>query len=535
MRLLFVTLGVLALTVAGATAAPRASHAAKPAAQATFVLTGHGWGHGVGMSQCGAMGFAKQGWSATRIVKNYYRNTQLQNAAAGRVRVLLADKRPSVRISSKSAFKVKDADGETYPLTAPVELKSSLKVKVDADKPARALPGPLTFLPGRSALVLDKPYRGQLVIKAAAGGLRVVNSVGVEQYLYGVVPLEIGYAGPAEALKAQAIAARTYVISSRGSGDFDVYPDTRSQVYGGAAAEKSATNEAVDTTAGQVLTYKGKPIRAYYSASSGGRTAAVQDAWPDSKPIPYLVSVDDPYDDVCSVHSWGPYVYSSRGLARKLGLGARLLDARTVVNPSKRVTTLEAQTAAGVSSLTGAAVRKRMGLRSTWFRIGVLSLGRPAGTPAFGSAVTLTGVARGVGPARLDQRAPGAQWSTVARVKPAGDGTFSVRVKVKRTADYRVRAAKVASAVVRVPVAMGIRLEANDLGELVGRVRPAVAEARVDVQRQSSGGWRTVESLRTDGGGEFVVTPSGAGSYRARVAARAGFTAGVSSTVQIEA
>ena len=71
------------------------------------------------------------------------------------------------------------------------------------------MPGPLTFIPGKATLVLERPYRGQLVVKATGGALRAVNSVPVEMYLYGVVPLEIGSDGPVEALKAQAVAARS--------------------------------------------------------------------------------------------------------------------------------------------------------------------------------------------------------------------------------------------------------------------------------------------------------------------------------------
>ena len=534
MRLLLAMLAVLAVSVAGATAAPLAPRAAKLSTGAKFVLTGRGWGHGVGMSQCGAIGSAKRGWNATRIVRNYYRGTQLVDAPVARVRVLLADGRRSVRISSRTAFKVKDGNGETHPVSSPVDLTTALKVRVEAGKPARALPAPLTFQPGRSMLVLDKAYRGQLVVKAVGGGLRVVNSVPLEQYIYGVVPLEIGYTGPAEALKAQAIAARSYALATRRSGDFDLYADTRSQVYGGLAAEKRQTNAAVDATAGRVLAYKGKVIAAYYSASSGGRTAAVQDAWPTSRPIPYLVSVADPYDNVCSEHRWGPLVYSSAGLARKLGLGGRVVDARAVVNPSQRVATLQVRTASGRSSFTGAAVRSRMGLRSTWFRIGVLSLSRAAGNAVFGTPFELSGVARGMGPTRLQQRVPGRPWSTGVQVTPRPDGTFTIRVQPKRTLDYRLRAGRVTSGSLRVTVASAVRLEASTLGELVGAVRPAAADARVDVQRQS-GRWTTVESVRTDAAGVFVSVPASAGSYRARIAARPGLAAGVSPTVRVDA
>jgi stage II sporulation protein D len=382
-------------------------------------------------------------------------------------------------------------------------------------------------------LVLDRPYRGQLVVKVVSGRLRAINSLPLEQYLYGVVPIEIGSSGPAEALKAQAVAARSYALATRKSGDFDLYPDVRSQSYGGVDVEHPETNAAVDATAGRVLTYKGKVITAYYFASSGGRTASVQDVWGGS-PVPYLVSVKDPYDGVCSEHSWGPYVFSGTGLARKLGVSGRIGDVRTAVNPSKRVTTLQVKVGTRRVSIAGTTVRETMGLRSTWFRIGVLSLTRPTTAAVFGAGIDLSGVARGLGPADLQQRIPGKRWSRGVAVQPAADGTFTVRVKPKRVLDYRVAAAKAASAAVRVAVAQRVRLESGAPGELVGSVRPVFSNARVDVQRQGTSRWTTVASTRTDTSGDFVATLTLApGAFRARIGARTGFAAGVSPTLQV--
>ena len=531
----FALLSFAALLSAGASA--RGPKAASPSSGgATFVVTGHGWGHGVGFSQCGALGYGKHGWSFTRILRHYYQGTQISTAPETRIRVLVADGRTSLQLSSKTAFKVRDATGKTYPLAAgTLTLTTALKVKVDPDKPARTLPGPLTFVPGSALLTLDKPYRGQLVVRVTGGKLRAVNSLPLEQYLDAVVPIEIGSSGPAEALKAQAVAARSYALATRRtSGDFDLYPDVRSQSYGGATVERPATNAAVNSTAGDVITYKGKVITAYYFASSGGRTASVQDVW-GGNPVPYLVSVDDPYDDVCSQHSWGPYVYSSATLARKLRLAGGVLDARTVVNGSKRVSTLQVRTATRKVALTGAAVRQTMGLRSTWFRVGVLSLTPPAKPAVYGTGIDLSGVARGVGPAQLEQRLPGKQWAQAAGLDAAADGTFLARVKPKRTTDYRVVGAKAASAAVRVTVAPRVRLEVA-AGGLAGTVRPALAGVRVDVQRQSGTRWTTVASVRTSTAGGFSAAfDAAAGTYRARVAAHEGLAAGVSPPLQVTA
>jgi stage II sporulation protein D len=538
-RLLLTLLVVPFFAVAGAAASPSAEQATEASPGTTFVVTGHGWGHGVGFSQCGALGYGKHGWNYSQILRHYYKGTQISTTPEIRVRVLIADGRQSLRISSKNAFRVKDGNGKAYPLAAgSVDLRTALKVKVEAGKPARALAGPLTFLPGRSMLTVDsKPYRGQFVIKVTGGRLRAVNSVPLEQYVYGVVPIEIGSSGPAEALKAQAVAARTYALATkRSGGDFDLYPDIRSQSYGGASVEHPETNAAVDATAGKIVTYKGKPITAYYFASSGGRTASIQDIWLGSQPVPYLVSVSDPYDNVCPEHSWGPYVFSGTALARKLGVAGRVVDARTVVNPSKRVKTMQLQLSGRKVAISGPTVRQVMDLRSTWFRVGVLSLSRPSTPAAYGLGVNLIGIARAVGPAVVQQRIPGKSWTRVAAVRPAADGSFSIRVKPKRLLEYRVAAGKAASGAVRVTVAPRVLLETGGPGELVGSLRPAFANARIEIERQGGNRWTAAGTARTDASGRFdAALDLATGTYRARIAPRSGFAAGVSDTVRLTA
>src|SRR6202161_3441598 len=107
-----------------------------------------------------------------------------------------------------------------------------------------------------------------------------------------------------QAYEAQAVAARSYALATLKPGQpFDLYADNRSQMYGGVAAETPATNDAVAVTAGQVLTYDGQIIVAYYDSNSGGRTAPVQDVFPGDAPEPYLVSVSDPYASLAPDHT----------------------------------------------------------------------------------------------------------------------------------------------------------------------------------------------------------------------------------------
>ena len=204
--------------------------------------------------------------------------------------------------------------------------------------------------------------------------VRVVNSVVLEQYLYGVVPSEMPDTWPAEALESQAIVARTYALTHlQGGGDFDVYPDTRSQVYGGIAAESAAGREAVNGTAGQVVLFKGELAQTFFFSSSGGRTANVQDVW-GSKPTPYLVSVPDPYDTLSPYHNWGPLKLSALQLGKRLGSRGTLLDVRTSAGADGRVRSLTLVGSKGNRTISGSSARAALGLRSTWFTIGTLSL-----------------------------------------------------------------------------------------------------------------------------------------------------------------
>ena len=420
-RALALTVGVFCgflaagLAFAGSTA--RKPREARPAApkpgEPVFVITGRGWGHGVGMSQWGANGFARRGTSYDRILTHYYRGTSIERAPVTKVRVLLAAGKKSLVIASKAPFRVRDANGKVRRLPAGKQvLGAALKVKSKGVKRRVALDWPVVFLPGEEPLQLDKRYRGAIQIDFDKARLRAINIVGLEQYLYGVVPSEVPDDWPAEVLKAQAVAARSYALATRKTGGaFDLFSDVRSQVYRGIDEEVESTNQAVDETAGQVLMYRGRVATTYFHSTSGGRTAAVPDVWPGSDPVPYLVSVDDPYDSISPHHIWGPIVLSSSRLQRALKVPGRLTDVRTTVNASSRVSTVTGIGSLGQTSLRGGDVRRVLDLRSTWFRVGVLSLNPPAKPLAYGTPGKLTGTARGVGKTVLERwPAPSTGW-----------------------------------------------------------------------------------------------------------------------------
>jgi stage II sporulation protein D len=152
---------------------------------------------------------------------------------------------------------------------------------------------PLTFASSDEAAAPvrfnDRPFRGKIEVFAnTRGALTVVNVIGLEDYIRGVVPNELSY--PAiEALKAQAIAARTYALKNRGQFAFDGYdllPTTRSQVYRGLSSETPLTSRAVEETRGMIATYNGEPINALYTSTCGGRTEDAENIFND--PVPYL-------------------------------------------------------------------------------------------------------------------------------------------------------------------------------------------------------------------------------------------------------
>jgi stage II sporulation protein D len=535
-RVLLLTVTAAVALSASAWTAPALARSAKKGS-ATFVVTGRGFGHGVGMGAYGMYGYAKHGWRYQKILGHYYKHTSIGKMSIPQVRVLLVDGVSQLTVSSSAGFRVRDANDVSYKLAkGAYTFGPKLKIKVDPAKPAKALPGPIMFSPGHAPLTLYKPYRGSLQVSSKSGRLRAINYVRLNDYVQGVVPEEISSDWPTEALKAQAVASRTYAVAVHKSGAYDVYADTRSQVYGGVDAETFATNAAVDATARQVVEYHGHAIVAYFSASSGGRTAAIQDAWPGTKPVPYLRSVKDPWDILSPYHHWGPIPYTAGSFGKQLGLSGPVLDAKIKRNPSMRVTALKVTTRSGKRSFPGDDVRSLLGLRSTWFSVGVLELDLPAHPLRYQMRSRLTGVDRKVKGVWLQGRKNGV-WKKLSKVKPDSTGRFVVHVRAKATRRYRLSNGKVSTAPVRIQVAPAVHLDpATSLSYLAGRVRPTLTGEDVFVQRKENGVWTQVAGTTVASDGtfkaRFTVTP---GLYRAKTAAGGGFAAGTSPTLKVVA
>ncbi|MEN9207513.1 MAG: SpoIID/LytB domain-containing protein [Gloeomargarita sp. GMQP_bins_120] len=222
---------------------------------------------------------------------------------------------------------------------------------------------------GGFVYISDDWYRGRLRLVARADGLLAVNHVPLEEYLYSVVGSEMYPDWPLEALKAQAVAARSFVLYRMrrpADPDFDVGRTVTWQAYKGYSRESDRTREAVLATAGQVLTYRGQIIEAVYHAASGGHTENVEDIW--SSPRPYLRGVPD-FDQESPVYSWQK-TFTPAELSRLIpGVGQVTGFTTERTTPRGRVLQVRVTGTQGSRVFTGAELRQLLDLRSTLFTV----------------------------------------------------------------------------------------------------------------------------------------------------------------------
>jgi stage II sporulation protein D len=355
-------------------AAAGLASAAVPA-RADVQVHGAGWGHGVGLSQYGAYGYALlEGRDHAWILGHYYPGTALARRAGGRIRVLLESaRRPALcgttALRAAGGRRVRLSGAHAYRFTALGAGRLTVRDLTSGRRRARVA-APVTVSGGSSwCLRGGGTYRGSARLVRAGRRILVVNRVALERYLLGVVPSEMPASWPAEALEAQADVARSYALRALRPGEpFDVYDDTRSQAYGGVGSEAPASTAAVRATSGEVVTYAGAVAQTFFFSTSGGRTAANEEVW-GGAPIPYLRSVDDPHDDLSPYHSWS-VTFTDRELRRRLAGVARgrwtglRVASRT---PSGRAATVEVTGRRGSAVVAASQIQALLGLRSTWF------------------------------------------------------------------------------------------------------------------------------------------------------------------------
>ncbi|HWC49488.1 MAG TPA: SpoIID/LytB domain-containing protein [Solirubrobacterales bacterium] len=339
-------------------------------ASVSWIVHGRGFGHGVGMSAYGAYGYAEHGKNYRFILGHYYTGTRLGTVQGAHVvRVLLGIEGGDVGFSgATSACGLRLNPSRSYEAHRDgnsVKLRSSGgKRLADCGRKLRAAG------PGKVSVAGYGTYRGALEAvptESQAGSLNVVNALALEQYVKGVMPNEVPPSWPAEELKAQAVAVRSIALTGDvGGNGFDLYSDTRSQVYKGLESEYASTNAAVAATRGQVVMYGGKIAQTLYSACSGGHTESAVNVF--GSPVPYLVGVPDPYDSACPLHEWtlkfsGPEI--SAKLASYLqGRLKKIVITKTGVSP--RIIEAKLYGTGGVSTVTGTDLEVALGGYDTW-------------------------------------------------------------------------------------------------------------------------------------------------------------------------
>lgn len=290
--------------------------------------------------------------------------------AALDLRVAVEQNVSAVQVGSATNALLKDSSGQVL---AEVQGGTALVANAEGGSVAisRWRSGGIWIEPQGDGLVWigDRWYRGKVYIVPTAGGLTAVNYVDLEEYLYSVLGGEMPTNWPLEALKAQAVAARSYALYQRQTGAntvFDVGDTTRWQVYGGVKEETNTTVAAVQSTRGQVLTYSGQIINAVYHSSSGGHTENVEDVWLTA--LPYLRAVPD-FDQAAPVFQWTKNFSADEMRQRITGVGNIISFAVERVTPRGRMKSVRVIGDAGGRVLSGDQMRQALNLRSTLFTI----------------------------------------------------------------------------------------------------------------------------------------------------------------------
>ncbi|MFW0786250.1 SpoIID/LytB domain-containing protein [Gordonia sp. CPCC 206044] len=344
------------------------THSVMLSAGSEVTLIGHGLGHGRGMGQWGAYGYAKKGWPAAQILRHYYGGTTAGKVDRPEISVRLTGKN-SVNVHADAGMRVGGqtvAPGQAVSLsgtTATITNGCGGSVVRTVNAPwvepinmAASRP-PNEFLKYCGS---NQAFRGALGF--ADGG--VSNRLHIDDYVKGVIPKESmpqwADSGGAEALKAQAVAARTYALAAIAGGK-KIDDTQNSQVYGGVAGEDPRTNRAADATAGQILLQGGKPAFTEFSASTGGYTAGGR-----------FPAVRDDGDSVSPNRNWTATV-SAGSIASAFGVGGlralEVVEANGLGAENGRAVKVRAVGASRTVEVSGEDARTKLGLKSSWFSI----------------------------------------------------------------------------------------------------------------------------------------------------------------------
>ena len=387
--LLALVLGALLLPVLPADASARKVETWSTPGSTAITVTGHGFGHGHGLSQYGALGAAGQGSTWQQIVEFYYPGTTW-GTIGGKMRVLItADTGRDVQVTAERGLKVTSlARQRTWRLPSVAARKWRLvaagrDTAVQWTKGGRwrtwkTVPGEAELSSADRVLTLVLPgerrdYRGTLQSVGPRDGRRqTVNKLSMESYLRGVVPQEVPALWAPAAVSAQSVAARTYAAferQDRGAARYDLCDTTQCQVYGGVDVEHPAATEAIRATAKQGLYYDGRPAFTQFSASNGGFSSAGS--------MPYLVAQADPFDglDNPTWSTWTRTIDDTMVEKQWPSIGD-LLSIEVAARDGNgdwggRVTDMAFIGTTGTARVDGDTVRSAFGLPSEWFTFAV--------------------------------------------------------------------------------------------------------------------------------------------------------------------
>jgi stage II sporulation protein D len=401
--------GIALLALLGSAVPAQAEDLYSRPANGTFRISGHGWGHGHGMSQWGAQGAATLGKRYTEILARYYPGTTLSTVPTStRIRVQLSrDTDGDLRVRAAAGLQVANGKrSQVLPGAIGGKAVSTWRVRrsgvrlvleyaASGWKPATFRGAPASFTgavvfraaAGHVRMVYpagdQRDYRGELRAVVAGGRFYSLDVLRLEDYLRSVLPVEMSPNWQPEALKAQAVAARTYSLwklaqAQKAGKPYDICDSTSCQVYAGLRAygstgkltrayEAKGTDAAVTATAGRALTYRGEYVFAEFSASNGGYSTAGDK--------PYLRIARDPWDGAVPnpVHAWRTTVtagqvekaYPAVGSLRRI----RVLTRDGYGEWGGRILTLRVEGTARSATVTGAAFQNAIGIRSRWWTV----------------------------------------------------------------------------------------------------------------------------------------------------------------------
>ena len=361
----------------------------------SFTFFGAGFGHGLGMSQWGAYGLAQQGWNTDKILTHYYSKTRVARASAPpkSLRIGLAQGTSKLRLEAQAGSvdlllgdpKTGDAvgtipSGETWIVR---EVNQQFEVSDASGAVVATVGGPSAalFVSYPNAMVkIPEAFhtynRGSIELAlyscAAACDIRAVLTISPQEYLYGLA--EVPSSWPMQAMRAQAIAARTYAFTKAAAGqhrsgcDCALYASSFDQVYAAWDKEGGLDGDrwvqAVDGTDDQIVIYQGESIQAFYMSSSGGFTEDNENVW-GGTPIDYLRGVCDPGDYTsANPNATWTVTASAAEVTRKLRLGIGTVSAFTNVQRgvSGRIISTTVKGDSGTASISGATLRSALAL-----------------------------------------------------------------------------------------------------------------------------------------------------------------------------